>query len=905
MSPETRALRQTIEALAFERILRPAQGGWTVGDLAIRAPYRLQASGRVRLLDDPCDITGELLKPDDLERALAKAGHDPAALMTAVRSSAHFLRAAGPVRDNRLSLTGPALEASLIEGHPYHPGFKTRAGFSDADNAAFGPEGGRTIVPVWLSVDPAIVTRAGTDPAQGWAPPGAIPVHPWQWRRLQRDPAVQTLMARGALKVLPAEGPRMQATASLRTLAACDGGDHLKLSLGVGVTSSVRDLMPWSVAVAPAISDWLGRVVASDRHLAGLTILPEHGAAIVARDLLGGRLAAIRRSPPPPGAMPLSALSLTQPDGRALIAPWLATHGTQAWTARLLTILQPVWRLMTHHGIALEAHGQNLLITHDGGWPTGLVARDFSESLEYLPDRLSLPAPDLAAIEPAMAGAPDGTYHRMGRATDLRDLVADCLVTHVLSDLADLLHRTGHLPEAIFWRLARAALPHAPSLRTDAATVPAESLAAGLLGRTETHLAPNPLKEPAMTRLFHLNDTLIDPFGPDAPELLAGRDPDRTRIALLMTDRAACLTQILRLRDAGASCHPIHPETPPDQARDLARRAGCDLMMTDAGLQGLGQHAPHAPGGVLIQTSSGTTGAPKIIARSWAAIQTEIDAYLHAFPQAAGMTPVIAAPITHSYGLIAGVLVGQARGHAPVVLDHANPRAILRQLAQFRDPLIYAAPPLLHVLARLAGAQGLHAVMSSGTVLPQPWFDAIRGAARHLFQQYGCSEAGCLAIAQNPDRPEDMGLPLPHVRLQAGRDAPGPVSVHAAGATVQTGDLGVIDARGHLIFAGRQAEVIDVAGLNVYPAQIEAAALSLPGIIDAVAFAVPDPVAHQRPALAYSGDIAEARLDAHLAALLSPRQRPVRLVRLPALPRGANGKIARRALAETLSEAPA
>ncbi len=82
-------------------------------------------------------------------------------------------------------------------------------------------------------------------------------------------------------------------------MAACDGGDHLKLSLGVGVTSSVRDLMPWSVALAPAISDWLGRVVASDRHLAGLTILPEHGAAIVARKLLGGRLAAIRRSPPP------------------------------------------------------------------------------------------------------------------------------------------------------------------------------------------------------------------------------------------------------------------------------------------------------------------------------------------------------------------------------------------------------------------------------------------------------------------------------------------------------------------------------------------------------------------------------------------------------------------------------
>ncbi|CAM3280791.1 hypothetical protein PANO111632_11960 [Paracoccus nototheniae] len=145
-----------------------------------------------------------------------------------------------------------------------------------------------------------------------------------------------------------------------------------------------------------------------------------------------------------------------------------------------------------------------------------------------------------------------------------------------------------------------------------------------------------------------------------------------------------------------------------------------------------------------------------------------------------------------------------------------------------------------------------------------------------------------------------MGAPLPHIRLTAGTDTPDAIVVHGAGAPVQTGDLGVIDARGHLIFAGRGAEVIDVAGLNVYPAQIEAVALSLPGIADAVAFAIPDPVAHQRPALAYAGDVSEADLDAHLTARLSARQRPARLIRLPSLPRGANGKIARRDLATTL-----
>ena len=53
MSPETRSLRQTIEALAFEGILTPCPGGWTIGGVTILAPHRLQMTGRIRLLGDP------------------------------------------------------------------------------------------------------------------------------------------------------------------------------------------------------------------------------------------------------------------------------------------------------------------------------------------------------------------------------------------------------------------------------------------------------------------------------------------------------------------------------------------------------------------------------------------------------------------------------------------------------------------------------------------------------------------------------------------------------------------------------------------------------------------------------------------------------------------------------------
>ena len=907
MSPEDRALRQALEALAFEGIATPAPGGWRLGGMAIRAPHRVLATGRVRLLGRPLRDDGRALSLDDLARALRDAGHDADPLMTALRRSAAFLRQAGPVPPARHLLRGPALEAALIEGHPYHPAFKSRIGFSDADNREFGPESGACIRPVWLRADG--IERHGTDIAAGMAAPGALPVHPWQWRRMAPDLA--PLIARGAVRVLPDRGPDMQATASLRTLAPRAGGCHLKLSLGVGVTSSTRDLPPWSVRVAPAISGWLAAVVASDPALAGLRILREHGAALLRPDLWGGRMAAIRRDAPPADAVPVSAFALDDGAGGLVIDPWLARHGTRAWVARFLALLAPVWHLMGHHGIGLEAHGQNLLVEIRDGWPEALVARDFAESLEYVPHLLARPdlAPDLSAIDPALGTAPDGMFHRMADARDLADLVMDCLVVHVLSDLAWALHRTGRLPEPQFWAMARDALTGLADHAARAPDITAESLAARLLGRTATHSVPNPLARtpdprtaPMPETRFRIDDRLIDPAATDLPDMLAGRDPDRTRVAVHLSDPARALSAILRLRDAGASCHPVAADTPPAAALALAGRSGCDRMLTDQGLIALGRDAPHAPGGVLIQASSGTTGAPKIIARAWAEIATEIDAYLRAFPEAQAMTPVIAAPVTHSYGLIAGVMVGQARGHVPVVVAGANPRRILRLLGDCADPLLYAAPPLLHVLARMAGPGGIHAAMSSGTVLPRPWFDALRGACVHFFQQYGCSEAGCCAIAADPRSPEDMGAPLPHLRIAAGADAPAPVQVAASGRIVETGDLGVIDARGHLIFAGRAAEVIDVAGFNIHPAEIEAAALTCAGITDAVAFALPDPRSHQRPGLAVAGGTAPETLRAHLARLLSPRQQPVRIFHLPALPRGANGKISRRALAAQLTE---
>lgn len=197
--------------------------------------------------------------------------------------------------------------------------------------------------------------------------------------------------------------------------------------------------------------------------------------------------------------------------------------------------------------------------------------------------------------------------------------------------------------------------------------------------------------------------------------------------------------------------------------------------------------------------------------------------------------------------------------------------------------------------------------MTSGTLLPAPWFETIRARSRRVFQQYGCSETGCIAINPELERPEDMGLPLPHHRVTAGDgpEAPGEILVHTAGGTVATRDLGHLGDGGMLVFRARLDDTINVAGLNVYPREVEDAAMRLAGVTDAVAFRRPDPLAGERVALVFTAgpEVSEAALRAHLAGELAPHQRPSELSRIAAMPREANGKVSRRDIAASVAAA--
>jgi fatty-acyl-CoA synthase len=410
--------------------------------------------------------------------------------------------------------------------------------------------------------------------------------------------------------------------------------------------------------------------------------------------------------------------------------------------------------------------------------------------------------------------------------------------------------------------------------------------------------------------MIRIGDRLYDKafFDTRSAELskLAGMDGRRGgRYAVCFSDATEWLALFFAIRDADASVLPIHPATPYAAARRLALHAGCERLFYNS-LAGevLSEPQDGDQPGQLLQMSSGTTGAPKLIARSWESISVEIESYVRTFTAPEGMTPVVACPTTHSYGLICGLLVGIRRGAVPVIVDTTNPKHVLKVLRETERPLLYTSPAILNMLAQLLpSGETIHAAMTSGTVLPEPWFERIRARCDRLFQQYGCSEAGCVAINPDLTAANDMGYILPHAKAETGdslETASEIVLRKDDGSVIGTSDLGYVRPDGMLVFVSRLDDMINVAGLNVYPGDVEDAATAMPGITDAVAFRKTDRFAGERVALLFSADetISLGSLREWLGRHLASHQLPMEMIQVAEVPRQANGKINRRDIAE-------
>ncbi len=253
----------------------------------------------------------------------------------------------------------------------------------------------------------------GADPAALW-----LPVHPWQWRYLQRHRAALALQC-----VDLGSGPgAAMPTASLRTLSVADGERlHLKLSLNVQALGAARTMPPRYLHNGVLAERCLETLRARDAWLGGhLALCGERawwavGSAASLIEAQGELACMLRRYPAHDGwLLPMAACAAVTLDGRlpafealcgdAACQPpaGLTTEAPaeRAWRVfgRIAHLLIELGLRCFAHGVMPELHGQNVMLRVGADGLHGLVLRDH-DTLRICPALMAaagVEAPDYA-----------------------------------------------------------------------------------------------------------------------------------------------------------------------------------------------------------------------------------------------------------------------------------------------------------------------------------------------------------------------------------------------------------------------------------------------------------------------------------------------------------------------------
>ncbi|MCB2413787.1 AMP-binding protein [Demequina sp. TTPB684] len=350
----------------------------------------------------------------------------------------------------------------------------------------------------------------------------------------------------------------------------------------------------------------------------------------------------------------------------------------------------------------------------------------------------------------------------------------------------------------------------------------------------------------------------------------------------------------------------------------------------------------------FLQYTGGTTGGPKAaVLTHWNLLNNQeqfMGQVRNTLGEERQSTVIAALPLYHVFALTVNCL-GFFRFGAHNVLI-TNPR----DLKGFVKTLKKSRPDGLILVSTLAGAlldapgfsgddlrdcritvAGGMAVRSS---VAERW-KAATGA--DIIEGYGLTEASPVVSVNPthmPPRVGTIGVPLPSTDVQILDDERRPVPHGSPGELavkgpqvmqgywnrpeetsacltddgwLLTGDIAVLSEDGFLSIVDRKKEMILVSGFNVYPAEIEEAAMLHPGVAEAGAIAVPDEHSGELPKLFVARrdpHLTEDALRAHLKQHLAGYKRPRYIVFLEELPKTNVGKVLRRALVDAENAGP-
>ncbi|KAA1425185.1 long-chain fatty acid--CoA ligase [Mumia zhuanghuii] len=343
---------------------------------------------------------------------------------------------------------------------------------------------------------------------------------------------------------------------------------------------------------------------------------------------------------------------------------------------------------------------------------------------------------------------------------------------------------------------------------------------------------------------------------------------------------------------------------------------------------------PEQPG--IVGFTSGTTGRPKGVVHTHA----NLDRIVRHMPVHDGIRWGSRCGFTGTLAFAAGIW-GVVLPHLYVggevsFMAGLDPDAWVDRMLAERTSFTYAPTPLMGAFAdrvreRPVVLEHLDTVLHSGSLAPREAVEDLVDAIGHRYvETYGMTETGAPVTATVPDdwRP---GSGAEDAYASAGRPATiaeiritGDSGVLAAGEVgeievasetlfsgyldqpdltaealrdgwLRTGDLGSLDAAGHLYVRGRAKDMIVTGGMNVYPAEVERVLVQAEGVADAAVFGVAHPRWGETVTAAVVAQ-AGAEIDvpgvtAYVRERLAGYKKPTAIHVVEALPRNASLKV--------------
>ena len=344
----------------------------------------------------------------------------------------------------------------------------------------------------------------------------------------------------------------------------------------------------------------------------------------------------------------------------------------------------------------------------------------------------------------------------------------------------------------------------------------------------------------------------------------------------------------------------------------------------------------------FLQYTGGTTGVSKgamLLNRNIIANLIQVDVWLDPFLTEYDRKHYIiitALPLYHIFSLTVNCLMMLKIGGKNVLI--VNPRDIpgfVKELAKHKYTTITGVNTLFNGLMhhpdfekldfsalRISNGGG----MAVQKAVAEKW-KKITGVT--LIEGYGLTETSPVATTNPPDLKEfngSIGLPVPSTEISIRDDAGNALALGETGeicirgpqvmagywqrpdetAKVMTadgffrsGDIGIMDEKGHTRIVDRKKDMILVSGFNVYPNEVEGVVMMLPGVVECAAVGVPDEHSTEAVKLFVvrkDPDLSEKEIRAHCHQNMTGYKCPKYIEFRTELPKTNVGKILRRAL---------